>query len=67
MNCRAGPQRRAARRAHARALTDAEKYAAIKMRLFQAFDEIENMMANGRRLAIDAPALDQLLANLGIT
>src|SRR5579864_238468 len=35
---------------HKRTLTDAEQYGAGKMRLFQAFDEIENMMADGRRL-----------------
>ena len=38
---------------HKRTLTEAEQYGAVKMRLFQAFDEIENMMADGRRLIID--------------
>ena len=28
---------------HGRSLTDAEQYGAVKMQLFQAFDEIENM------------------------
>jgi hypothetical protein len=51
---------------HGRALTDAEQYGAAKMRLFQAFDEIENMMAEGRRLALDAADLDQLLSTLGV-
>ena len=36
------------------------------MRLFQAFDEIENMMADGRRLTIEPQTLQQLLATLGI-
>jgi len=52
---------------HGRQLTDAEQYGAVKMRLFAAFDEIENMLAEGRRLLIDASALEQLLATLGVS
>jgi hypothetical protein len=52
---------------HGRTLTEAEQYGAVKMRLFQAFDEIENMMADGRQLLVDAETLDQVLATLGIT
>jgi hypothetical protein len=52
---------------HGRALTDAEQYGAAKMRLFQAFDEIENMLSAGRRLPIDAAKLDQVLETLGVT
>jgi len=51
---------------HHRALTDAEQYGAVKMRLFQAFDEIEDMMANGRQLVVDSATLEQLLATLGV-
>ena len=51
---------------HRRVLTEAEQYGATKMRLFQAFDEIEHMMVDGRRLIIDAEALEQLLVTLGI-
>jgi|SRR5579864_6480288 len=51
---------------HNRTLTEAEQYGAIKMRLFQAFDQIENMMADGRRLVVDAQALEQLLTTLGV-
>ncbi len=51
---------------HGRSLTEAEQYGAVKMRLFQAFDEIENMMADGRRLAVDPATLEQLLTTLGI-
>jgi len=51
---------------HGRSLTDAEQYAAAKMRLFRAFDEIENMMAEGRSLVIDDTLLEQLLAELGV-
>ena len=53
-------------RAHGRSLTEAEQYAAVKMRLFQAFDEIENMMADGRELRLDASAMEELLAGLGV-
>ena len=53
--------------ANGRALTDAEQYGAVKMRLFQAFDEIENMMANGRRLELTSNHLQAVLAALGVT
>src|SRR5579859_5149828 len=39
---------------HGRPLTDAEQYGAVKLRLFQAFDEIEDLMAQGRQLSVDA-------------
>jgi hypothetical protein len=51
---------------HGRALNDAEQYGAVKMRLFQAFDEIENMMADGRRLRVDAQTLESVLATLHV-
>jgi hypothetical protein len=51
---------------HGRALTEAEQYAAVKMRLFRAFDEIGNMMAEGRKLTVDAGALEELLRTLGV-
>jgi hypothetical protein len=35
---------------HGRALTDSEPYAAVKMRLFRAFDEVEDMQVQGRSL-----------------
>jgi hypothetical protein len=52
--------------AHGRLLAEAEQYAAVKMRLFQAFDQIEDLMANGRRLLVEEPALEQMLRRLGI-
>lgn len=52
--------------AHGRQLTDAEQYGAVKMRLFQGFDEVEDMMANGRRLVIDSVILESALARLGV-
>lgn len=52
--------------AHHRALTDAEQYGAVKMRLFQAFDEIENMLADGRQLLVETETLERLLRVLGV-
>jgi hypothetical protein len=52
--------------AHARSLTEAEQYGAVKMRLFRAFDEVDNMLAEGRRLTIPAAQLDDLLQALGV-
>jgi hypothetical protein len=52
--------------AHGRTLTEAEQYGAVKMRLFQAFDEIENMMVDGRQLFVNAETLEQVLAVLGV-
>ena len=51
---------------HGRQLTDAEQYAAAKLRLFQGFDEIENMMAQGRSLRLDMDRLEELLSSLGL-
>ena len=51
---------------HKRSLTDAEQYGAVKMRLFQAFDEIEDVMADGRRLFVSTEILEQVLATLGV-
>ncbi len=51
---------------HARNLSDAEQYAAAKLRLFRAFDELEDMKARGRRLSIDAAVLGESLASLGV-
>ncbi len=53
-------------RNHSRALTDAEQYAAAKMRLLQAFDEIENMLSEGRQLTVDGETLENLLTVLGV-
>jgi hypothetical protein len=51
---------------HGRSLTDAEHYAAVKMRLFRAFDEIEDMMTAGRKLRIGRQDLEPLLSTLGV-
>jgi len=52
--------------AHGRELSDAEQYGAVKMRLFVAFDEIEDMQADGRALEVGKEALSQLLSKLGV-
>jgi hypothetical protein len=51
---------------HGRPLTDAEQYGAVKMRLFQAFDEVEDLMSHGRQLAVDSAGLERALATLGV-
>jgi hypothetical protein len=51
---------------HGRPLNDAEQYGAVKLRLFRAFDEVEDMRAAGRRLTIDADSLEAALATLGV-
>jgi hypothetical protein len=51
---------------HGRMLNDAEQYAAAKLRLFRAFDELEDVKTNGRRLIIDGAQLEEALASLGV-
>jgi hypothetical protein len=51
---------------HGRPLNDAEQYAAVKLRLFRAFDELEDVKSHGRRLSIDAGQLEEALASLGV-
>jgi hypothetical protein len=51
---------------HGRPLTDAEQYGAVKMRLFQAFDEVENLMSHGHQLWVDSEILEKALTTLGV-
>jgi hypothetical protein len=51
---------------HGRPLSDAEQYAAVKLRLFRAFDELEDVKAHGRRLSIDTALLEEALSSLGV-
>jgi hypothetical protein len=51
---------------HGRGLTEAEQYAAAKLRLFRAFDELEDIKGQGRRLVIDAAVLEEALTSLGV-
>jgi hypothetical protein len=51
---------------HGRSLNDAEQYASAKLRLFRAFDELEDVKAHGRRLTIDVALLEEALSSLGV-
>ena len=51
---------------HGRPLNEAEQYAAVKLRLFRAFDDLENVKENGRRLTIDVGSLEEALSSLGV-
>jgi hypothetical protein len=51
---------------HNRPLSDAEQYAAAKLRLFRGFDELENVRVQGRRLVVDAALLEESLSSLGV-
>jgi len=51
---------------HGRMLVDTEHYAAAKMKLFRGFDQIEDVMNDGRRLTIGLEELEELLAQLGV-
>lgn len=50
-----------------RPLSDSEQYAAVKLRLFRAFDELDDMHAGGRKLWVDAAFLEEALASLGVS
>ena len=49
-----------------RPLTGTEEYAAAKMRLFQAFDEGEELSATGPALVVDESNLNALLERLDL-
>lgn len=51
---------------HGRPLSEPERYAAAKLRLFRAFDELTDLKVEGRRLAIDSELLAESLAGLGV-
>ena len=52
--------------ARGRELTEPERYAGVKMRLLQAFDEVQDMIGQGRRLRLDGEALVELLDSIGV-
>jgi hypothetical protein len=52
------------REAHARNLTPNEQYAAAKMRLYQAFDELEKVNCEALLLTVDEGNVEDLLAPL---
>jgi hypothetical protein len=47
-------------------LTGTEEYAVAKMRLFQAFDEVEDLATKTPELIVDSSNLEQLLSELDI-
>ncbi len=49
-----------------RKLSGTEEYAAAKMRLFQAFDEVEDLATSRPDLVIDDSNLEALLARLDL-
>lgn len=52
---------------HGRPLSSTEQYAAAKMRLFRAFDQIENLEQNTGDIAVDPDNIEELLAALDIS
>lgn len=52
--------------ARGRELTKPEQYAAVKMRLLLAFDEIFDMIVAGRRLRLEGEQLLELLDSIGV-
>lgn len=53
-------------RAHGRPLTGTEEYAAAKMRLFAAFDEIDDLEVARLTVEVTPANLEELLAQLDI-
>ena len=49
-----------------RALTEPEQYAGVKLCLLQSFDEIADMLRDGRRLRLDGGRLVELLDAIGV-
>jgi hypothetical protein len=56
----------ACRAAHSRELDPSEQYALAKMRLFQAFDELEDLRAESLSLVVDETNVEELLAALDL-
>ena len=54
------------RQAHGRALDSNEMYAAAKMRLFRAFDELDSLRAEGLNLLVDEGNVEELLGPLNL-
>jgi len=54
------------RAAHARDLDPSEQYALAKMRLFRAFDELENLREETLNLVVDETNVEELAAALDL-
>jgi hypothetical protein len=57
---------RAWRRLQGRELSPTEQYAAAKMRLFQAFDTMEDLESQLAMVVVDATNIEELLAPLDL-
>jgi hypothetical protein len=55
------------REAHGRELDSNEQYAAAKMRLFRAFDEVEDLRPEALNLLVDQSNIEDLLGPLGLS
>jgi hypothetical protein len=53
-------------RTHGRNLSAPELYAGAKLRLQQGFDEIGDMLAEGRLLTVEAGNIEEVLSPLGL-
>ena len=56
----------ACRAAHSRELDPSEQYALAKMRLFQAFDALDDLRAESLSLVVDDSNVEELLAALDL-
>jgi hypothetical protein len=54
------------RQSHGRALDSNEMYAAAKMRLYRAFDEVESLREEGLSLLVDQDNIEELLELLNL-
>jgi hypothetical protein len=54
------------RESHGHDLAEAEIYAAARMRLLRAFDELEDLFHAGRSMQIEPDRFEQLLRDLGV-
>jgi hypothetical protein len=54
------------RAAHRRDLDSSEQYAAAKMRLFRAFDELDNLREESLNLVVDDTNVEELLEALDL-
>lgn len=53
-------------KAHGRRPSDAEQYAAVKMRMLRAFDEVKDMLHEGRSLELTGTGMEEFLGELGV-
>ena len=54
-------------KSHGRALSSTEQYAAAKMRLFRAFDQVERLDRQATAITVDPGNIDELLSTLDIS